>query len=82
MWPGGLRRGNEVHVENRDPQNPFGGNLGRAEPLAVAATELDSSADMDTVRGLLDTASGTAPSLMDDPNLPGRRPRHPDLTPR
>ena len=64
----GCDAGTKVHIEDRDPQNPFGGNLGRAQPLAVSAAELDSSADIETVRGLLDTASGTAPSLMDDPS--------------
>jgi hypothetical protein len=66
--PDGCDAGLTVHADQRNPANPFGGNLGRSQPLAISATELDNSAAIDTVQGILDTASGTTPSLAADPD--------------
>ena len=63
----GCDGGTQLHIDQLDPRNPFGGKLGRAEPLGVSAAELDSSASGETMRAMLDTASGATPSLGADP---------------
>lgn len=65
--PGGCDSGLQLDLERRDPGNPFGGQLGRLEPLAVSTSDLLSSASGDTVRAMLAAADGTAPSLASDP---------------
>jgi hypothetical protein len=65
---GGCDAGAEIHADRRDPSNPFGGMLGRDEPLGVSATELDSSAALATVYRIMDAPLGTTPALGDDPS--------------
>jgi hypothetical protein len=64
----GCDSGTQSHIDQLNPQNPFGGDLGRVEPLGVSATELESSASGDVVRAMLATAAGDAPSLGEDPD--------------
>jgi hypothetical protein len=61
----GCDTGQEVDLADRDPGVPFGGRLGRKEPLAVSATELLSSADIGVIEQMLATADADAPSLAD-----------------
>jgi hypothetical protein len=65
--PDGCDSGTRLHMDQRDPRIPFGGDLGRLEPLGVSETEIDSSASDETVRDLLAAAAGTIPSLGEDP---------------
>jgi hypothetical protein len=59
--------GLQLDLANRDPSVPFGGRLGRREPLAISDREILSSADLSIVEGMLATAAGDAPGLADDP---------------
>jgi hypothetical protein len=61
----GCDTGLEVDLPNRDPRNPFGGRLGRSEPLAMAPNELLSTADAGTMDAMLAVAEGSATSLAD-----------------
>ena len=63
----GCESGRSIDFEARNPDNPFGGDLGRNEPMAVSATDLLGSADIATVQGMLDAASRSAPSLAERP---------------
>lgn len=69
LWcgPDGCDAGLSVDLQARNPANPFGGAIGRTEPLAVSATDLLSSAAVATIDGMLDAATGRVPSLADDP---------------
>ncbi len=58
--------GMRLDLRNREPADPFGGRLGRQQPLAVSRGDLLSSADEATVRAMLDAGSGAGPSLADD----------------
>ncbi|MFW5772739.1 MAG: hypothetical protein ACOCZH_05375 [Phototrophicaceae bacterium] len=57
LWQHSERDGFEVDIENRDPANPFGGQLGRAEPVAMTPGYLLNSADIDTVQAMIDSAT-------------------------
>jgi hypothetical protein len=57
LWQHPERDGFEVDIETRDPANPFGGQLGRAEPVAMAPGYLLNSADIDTVQEMIDSAT-------------------------
>jgi hypothetical protein len=59
--------GFRTDLANRELADPFGGHLGRRQPLAVSESELLSSADLATVEAMLDAGRGAAPSLGDDP---------------
>ena len=65
--PDGCDGGTRLHVDQVDPGDPFGGALGRLQPLAVSASELLGSASGETVRAMLDASGGRAPSLGADP---------------
>ena len=65
--PGGCDSGLQFDLERRDPDNPFGGQLGRLEPLAVSTSDVLSSASGDTLRAMLAAVDGTVPSLASDP---------------
>ncbi|CAN5630186.1 hypothetical protein BH23CHL8_BH23CHL8_05870 [soil metagenome] len=63
----GCDTGLQVDLARRDPSVPFGGRLGRREPLAVSAQDVLSSADLATLEGMLAAASGEAPAVADHP---------------
>jgi hypothetical protein len=63
----GCDRGKEVDLTAIDPGMPFGGRLGRRQPLAAGAEDLLSSADEATVRAMLAAARGDATSLAEVP---------------
>jgi hypothetical protein len=69
LWcsPDGCDAGMEMDLAGREPADPFGGRLGRRQPLAVSDSVLVSSADLATVEASLEAASGSTPSLADDP---------------
>ena len=62
----GCDKGLEVDVAGRDPADPFGGELGRRQPLAVSEGTLLSSAAIDTVDAMLAATVDAGPSLADD----------------
>jgi hypothetical protein len=62
----GCDMGLEVDAAGRDPADPFGGDLGRRQPLAVSDGTLLSSAAIDTVDAMLATTGDILPSLADD----------------
>lgn len=68
LWCGsdGCDKGMELDVVGRDPADPFGGDMGRRQPLAVAEGTLLSSADIDTVDAMLATTLDAGRSLADD----------------
>ncbi|MFN8621439.1 MAG: hypothetical protein U0869_11915 [Chloroflexota bacterium] len=63
----GCDQGLQVDFKGRDPNDPFGGRLGRKQPLAVSADALLSSASDVTVGAMAAASAGTAPSLATDP---------------
>jgi hypothetical protein len=63
----GCDQGLAVDLAAADPSLPFGGQLGRREPLAVRATDILSSADVDTLMAMVDAAEGVTGSLAEDP---------------
>jgi hypothetical protein len=68
LWcgPEGCQAGMAMNLAERDPADPFGGELGRRQPLAVSASDLLSSAAIATVDAMLAAADGQARSLADD----------------
>lgn len=62
----GCDKGLEQDLAGRDPADPFGGDLGRRQPLAVSADTLLSSAAISTIDGMLAATGDAAPSLADD----------------
>ena len=62
----GCDKGLEQDLAGRDPADPFGGELGRRQPLAVSEDTLLSSAAIDTVDAMLATTLDVGPSLADD----------------
>jgi hypothetical protein len=71
VWcaPEGCETGLTVDLERRAPGVPFGGDLGRAEPVAVSGTDILSSADIGTLEAMLATAAGETPSLAERPDV-------------
>jgi hypothetical protein len=69
LWCGqeGCDTGQQPNLADRDLGNPFGGDLGRAEPLAVSARDLLNSADMATLEAMLAAAEDEGRSLAADP---------------
>lgn len=65
--PDGCDAGMEVDLANADPGDPFGGRLGRRQPLAVLPDALLSSASDAVVASMVATAAGEAPALADIP---------------
>lgn len=60
----------EVDAANRRPENPFGGDLGRKQPLAVipgadGLVYLASSSEWERVVRVVETSQGSVPSLAD-----------------
>jgi hypothetical protein len=66
---GGCDEGSAIDLDSREPADPFGGQLGRQQPLLISNEVLLSSAASDTVEAMRDTAEGTRRSLADDPTV-------------
>jgi hypothetical protein len=60
--------GFQIDVSNRVLENPFGGDLGRRQPMIISDNLLMSSADLELVLAHLDAAAGTVPNLADAPS--------------
>ncbi len=68
VWCGanGCENGVETDLANRNPGNPFGGDLGRSEPVGVVSDSLlVNSASDGVVRTLINTYQGEFRSLAD-----------------
>jgi hypothetical protein len=59
--------GTKIDVANRILENPFGGELGRRQPMTISEGLLMSSADLDLVLAHAGAAAGMLPSLADAP---------------
>lgn len=66
--PDGCDSGTKMNLSNRNPANPFGGALGRSEPLAVLPDLLANSSDLSVVEGMLAAFQGEQASLADAPD--------------
>jgi hypothetical protein len=69
VWcgPNGCDEGQKTNVANRDPANPFGGDLGRDEPFALLTADIVAdSADYGVLSAILDTHQGKQASLADN----------------
>jgi hypothetical protein len=63
----GCDAGMDVDLARADRSLPFGGEIGRSEPLAVSGQEILNSADLATLDAMLAAADDEAGSLADDP---------------
>jgi hypothetical protein len=61
--------GFKVDFQSRDVANPFGGNLGRQEPLLIAPGYLINSADYAQVEAMADAYADDENSLADAPDF-------------
>ena len=68
VWCGldGCDSGAKQNLKNRNPANPFGGDLGRKWPLIVQANSLIGSPSLDNIQSVATVKSGS-PSLADAP---------------
>jgi hypothetical protein len=69
MWQHSELDGMAVSIQDRNPAYPFGGHLGRNEPVAMIPGYLFNSPDIDSVRAMVNAASGQMPSLADSPEF-------------
>lgn len=58
--------GSSMDIRNRNPADPFGGELGRSQPVAVMPDFVASSPEFALVRNIVDAYTGTEPSLADN----------------
>lgn len=66
---GGCDDGMSVNFSNRNPADPFGGELGRSQPVAVMPDFVVSSPEFALVRQMVDAYSDTQPSLADNADV-------------
>lgn len=64
----GCEAGINVDIASRFPGNPFGGHLGRREPIVFLPDLLANSPSLATVTQIIRAATGETPSLADDEN--------------
>ena len=71
VWcgPKGCDNGLRQNLANRNPANPFGGQFGREEPVAILPDAIANSADYAVLSAILKANQGEQPSLADDPNV-------------
>lgn len=67
--PDGCAEGQRFNVRERDLANPFGGQLGRKEPLVVTADYLYNSPDYESVQAVVQAVQDKTPSLADAPEF-------------
>ncbi|MBN1629525.1 MAG: hypothetical protein JW990_07170, partial [Thermoleophilia bacterium] len=67
LWGEDPADGFAADLSNVLQENPFGGYLGRRQPMIISDDLLVSSADLEMVLAHVDAATGTAPSLADSP---------------
>lgn len=63
----GCDEGLRTNLAERDPANPFGGDLGRRQPILISENRLLSSASLPVVENHLEVMNGDAPSLAEAP---------------
>jgi len=61
----GCDEGLATNLQTRNPANPFGGNIGREEPMLVSDSLILNSAGISVVEAMGAAASGDTSSLMD-----------------
>jgi hypothetical protein len=68
LWcgPDGCESGTQVDPAGRLPSNPFGGNLGRKQPMVIGEGYLMSSAVLPMVEAHIAAVNGEAPMLAED----------------
>jgi len=64
----GCDSGTQLDMSNINNANPFGGNLGRSQPVLVGDRLVASSPSLDVVNAIADTAAGKSASLADQPD--------------
>ena len=69
LWQHPDRDGLAIDLENRNPAYPFGGHLGRAEPVAMRPGYLLNSAAIDTVQAMIAADTAQTASLADVPEF-------------
>lgn len=69
VWcgPDGCDQGQMMNIRGRNPANPFGGDFGRNEPLALLPGYLADSADFGIVESIISAYHDETPSLADNP---------------
>lgn len=60
--------GTQISMADRNPANPFGGELGRTQPVLVGSGFVASSTSVDAIRVLSGTLAGDTRSLADQPD--------------
>lgn len=61
----GCDDGRAIHVEERNPLNPFGGEFGRHEPIALLDDLILNSPDFGVVESMIQSGDGEMASLAD-----------------
>ncbi len=64
----GCDGGAQLDMQNINRANPFGGDLGRSQPVLVGKDLIASSPDLPSVQAVADTAAGKGDSLADVPD--------------
>lgn len=67
-WAEGCDQGLAIDLRSRNPANPFGGDFGRREPVALLPGILLHSPAIETLTGMIQAAAGAAPSLLANPD--------------
>lgn len=67
--PDGCDQGLQQNLVDNNPANPFGGQFGRKEPLALLPNTVLNSPNYDVMSAMIETQTGDQPSLADDPNV-------------
>ncbi|MCC6613738.1 MAG: hypothetical protein IT320_09690 [Anaerolineae bacterium] len=65
----GCDHGLELNPDQRDSANPFGGTLGRQEPLLIAPGYLVNSPAIEQIERHIALLAGETPALADDPGF-------------
>lgn len=65
----GCDAGTATNLREINPGNPFGGHLGRSEPIFVGDDILLNSPNIEIVQSLIETYTADAPSLADAPEF-------------
>lgn len=64
----GCDNGMNINIRDRNPANPFGGDLGRSQPVLVGDQLVVSSPSIEVLDQSADTINGDADSLASDPD--------------
>src|SRR5262249_14167693 len=69
VWcgPDGCDKGGTLHVRDRNPANPFGGELGRKWPIVIQENNLIGSPSLDVIQNHVAVKAGNNKSLGDAP---------------